>query len=71
MTTETYQVQLERVQEAIAKVENGGQMVIFGSRQITAANINWLYQREAYLRKMVSKENGTYKRSRSYRISQL
>lgn len=71
MATESYQVQLERVQAAIAKIETGGQTVIFGSRQITLGNIKWLYDREKRLLNLVAKENGTYKRSRSYRLTQL
>jgi hypothetical protein len=53
---ETYSTQLDRVQSAIAKIENGAQSVTFENRQYTRGSLQALYEREKWLRKMVSRE---------------
>lgn len=54
---ESYSTQLDRVQDAIAKIENGAQSVTFNNRQYSYATIFRLYEREKWLRKMVSRES--------------
>lgn len=56
MSTETYQVQLERVQAAIAKIEQGGQAYDIASRHMQRAELKTLYDREAYLRPLAAQE---------------
>lgn len=56
MTTETYQVQLERVQAAIAAIESGEREVRRGERVYTDADLPSLYARESRLRKFVDRE---------------
>lgn len=56
MATETYQVQLERVQAAIAAIEGGAQSYSVAGRSFTKANVKDLYGREAWLRGQVAKE---------------
>jgi len=52
----TYAEQLESVQTAIAKIESGGQAYSIAGRQLTRGDLVALYDREKYLRKMVSRE---------------
>lgn len=60
MPVESYQVQLERVQAAIAAIESGAQSYAVEGRQFTKADLRTLYEREKYLREMVEREaNGT------------
>jgi len=60
MTTLTYQEQLESVQAAIARIEEGGQSYSLstntGSRQVTRANLSELYRREKELRGLVARQ---------------
>jgi len=55
MATESYQVQLERVQASIAKIESGAQAVSYDGRSLTRADLKTLYEREAQLRSLVDK----------------
>ena len=56
MATETYQVQLERVQAAIAAIEGGAQSYRIGDRQLTRGDLDSLYRREIHLRHMADRE---------------
>lgn len=56
MATETYQVQLERVQETIAAIEGGSREVRRGERTYTEVDLPALYKREAQLRKYVDRQ---------------
>lgn len=58
MATESYQVQLERVQSAIAAIEAGDREVRRGERTFTDADLPALYAREARLRKYVDRQAG-------------
>lgn len=49
MAIETTAEQLERVQTAIRKIEDGGQQVEWDGRRITRADLKLLYEREAKL----------------------
>ena len=53
MAIETYTVQLERVQAAIAAIEGGAQSYSIADRALSRANLADLYKREKYLRAMV------------------
>ncbi|MGQ9367707.1 hypothetical protein [Azospirillum sp. ST 5-10] len=55
--SESYQTQLDRVQAAIAAVEDGGQDVTYDGRRITMADLNALYRRETALRRAVERES--------------
>lgn len=72
MTVETYTVQLERVQAAIAKVEEKGQSVEIASdgtsRRYTRADLATLYKRERDLRPLAASESTG--RRRGIRVSQ-
>lgn len=57
MATETYQVQLERVQGAIAAIESGAQSYSVAGRSFTKADLKTLYERETWLRGQVAKES--------------
>lgn len=57
MATESYQTQLERVQTAIAKIENGAQSYQINGRSLTRADLGELYDREKWLRKMAGRES--------------
>lgn len=59
VATETYQVQLERVQETIAAIEGGSREVRRGERTYTDADLPTLYAREARLRKYVDRASGS------------
>lgn len=56
MAVETYQQQLERVQAAIAKIESGEQAFDMNGRTVRRADLDVLYRREAYLRRMVARQ---------------
>lgn len=57
MAIETYTEQLERVQAAIAAIEERGQMVTAEGLTLTRASLDQLYKREERLRKLVDREN--------------
>ena len=50
---ETYQTQLERVQKAIAAIEEGAQEYRVGGRFVKKGDLATLYEREKYLRGMI------------------
>ena len=52
----TYAEQLASVQAAIADIEANGQAVGFENRSWQAADLKALYDREAWLRRMVARE---------------
>lgn len=60
MATETYQEQLERVQQAIADIEAGAQTYTLSAagviRTVTRGTLKDLYEREQRLRVMVTRE---------------
>lgn len=56
MAVESYTVQLERVQAAIAAIEGGAQSYSIGSRSLTRANLSELYEREERLLGKVARE---------------
>lgn len=56
MATESYQVQLERVQAAIAAIEQDGQDVAYDSRRVGRADLATLYAREKSLRALAASE---------------
>lgn len=60
MATTDYQTQLENIQTAIARIEDGGQAYSIststGSRQVTRADLGELYIREDRLRRIVARE---------------
>lgn len=58
VATETYQIQLERVQTAIAAIEEGGQDVVVNGRRMTRADLDVLYKREGRLRKLATRASG-------------
>lgn len=60
MPVESYQVQLERVQAAIAAIESGAQSYAVEGRQFTKADLRTLYEREKYLRAMVELEEANW-----------
>lgn len=55
MTTESYQTQLERVQTAIAAIEGGAQSYSIAGRSLSRADLQTLYDREKWLRKMADR----------------
>jgi hypothetical protein len=55
---ETYTVQLERVQAAIAEIESGCQSYQIKDRQMAKANLETLYKREEKLRVLAAREAG-------------
>ena len=57
MAIETYTEQLERVQAAIARIEEGAQSYSIGDRAAAEAELRTLYARERRLRKLVDREN--------------
>lgn len=62
MAVKTYTQQLEQVQAAIDAIETGAQSYtiqtgIGTSREVSRANINWLYQREKFLREQIARED--------------
>jgi len=56
MAIESYTQQLERVQAAIAAIESGEQSFEINGRTVRRADLKTLYDREAYLRRMVERE---------------
>lgn len=76
MAVETYTVQLERVQAAIAKIENGAQSASISSggsnTSWTRADLATLYERETELRALVEREarGRTGRRTRSVSIGE-
>lgn len=56
MAIESYAQQLERVQAAIAAIESGEQSFEINGRVVRRADLKTLYDREAYLRRMVERE---------------
>lgn len=66
MATETYQVQLERVQAAIGAIEGGSQSYSVAGRTFTKADLKTLYERETLLRAKAAREaNGGIRISRA------
>lgn len=57
MAIESYQTQLERVQQTIADIETRGQSWSVDDRAQTRADLPALYRRETWLRKMVERES--------------
>jgi len=57
MATTSYQTQLENVQAAIAAIEDSGQSYSINGRSYTRADLNTLYEREKYLRRMADRES--------------
>jgi hypothetical protein len=57
MATYTLAEQLENVQDAIAAIESGAQSVrAQDGRQLSRANLDTLYKREAYLQNRIARE---------------
>jgi hypothetical protein len=56
VATETYQVQLDRVQSAIAAIEGGAQSYQIRGRVLTRGDLLTLYDREKWLRAQVDRE---------------
>ena len=56
---ETLEMQLERVQEAIAAIEEGAQEYRIGSRRLTKGDLQTLYNREANLKAAIMAQNGS------------
>lgn len=56
MAVESYATQLERVQTAIKKIEEGGQSYSVEGNAFTRADLPTLYKRETELRGMVERE---------------
>ncbi len=57
-TVETLEVQLERVQMAIAAIESGAQEYKIGNRSLTRANLSTLYARESSLKNAIARRDG-------------
>jgi hypothetical protein len=59
----TYREQLDSVQRAIEAIESGGQEfdleVNMNRRSVKRGDLKELYRREAFLRRMVSREGGS------------
>jgi hypothetical protein len=55
VAVEDYATQLERVQSAIAAIEGGAQSYSIAGRSLSRADLRTLYEREAWLRKMVDR----------------
>lgn len=58
---ESYSTQLDRVQTAISAIESGSQEYSVGagvSRTVKRGDLEALYKRETYLRRMVDRESG-------------
>lgn len=53
---ESYAEQLDRVQAAIAAIEEGEQAYSLNGRTVSYADLQTLYQREKWLRRMVDRE---------------
>lgn len=59
---ETYSVQLTRVQEAIAAIEEGAQSVTINGRTYTRPDLKTLYDREERLLRLIEKEDNLDRR---------
>ena len=57
-TVEALEVQLERVQTAIAAIEGGAQEYQIDNRRLTRANLATLYAREASLMAAIARRDG-------------
>lgn len=57
MAVKTYAQQLEEVQAAIAKIEGGEQRWQQGDRSAQLAELETLYKRETWLRRMVNRSD--------------
>lgn len=55
--SETLQEKLDRVQQAIAAIENGGQNVAYEGRSVTKADLKTLYDREKYLEMRIARQS--------------
>lgn len=55
---DTLEQQLDRVQAAIASIEEGAQEFTIGSKKMTKANLPVLYQREADLKAAIADRDG-------------
>lgn len=55
MTVTSYETQLENVQAAIARIETGAQSYSIAGRSKQNADLEALYAREKWLRKMVDR----------------
>lgn len=55
---ETLETQLERVQRAIAAIEDGAQEYQIGTRKLTKGDLKTLYDREASLKAAIVEQNG-------------
>ncbi len=58
MAITSYTTQLESVQAAIAAIEGGSQSYSVQGRSVSRGDLASLYEREKYLRRMVSRESG-------------
>ena len=57
---DTLEVQLERVQSAIAAIETGAQEYQIDNRRLTKADLATLYKREAALKSAIRTANGEH-----------
>lgn len=57
MAVESYSMQLERVQTTIATIEEAGQAHDINGRSLRRADLEVLYKREKWLRKMADRES--------------
>ena len=55
---ETLEIQLERVQSAIAAIESGAQPYQIANRRLTKADLATLYARETSLKAQIAREAG-------------
>lgn len=49
------QTKLDRVQAAIAAIENNGQDVTYNGKRVTKADLKTLYDRESYLESKIAR----------------
>jgi hypothetical protein len=57
LAVESYTTQLERVQAAIADIEERGQSYDINGRSLSRADLKTLYAREERLRKLANRES--------------
>lgn len=55
---EALEIQLERVQKAIAAIEEGAQEYQIGTRKLTKGDLATLYKREGDLKAAITAQNG-------------
>lgn len=55
MAIESYETQLERVQTAIARIEEGAQTYQINGRSLSRADLGDLYAKEKWLRRQVER----------------